>query len=135
MLKSNDSETAKRLALVITELEPGGAERCLVEIAIGLDRSKFSPVVVSLAPPPADAERQILIERLRHEGVPIHFLNVRRAWDFFAAVRQLADLFRSEQIELVQTFLFHVPRETGDRDNESDECRNSKSAPDGAQGQ
>ena len=38
-----------RLALVITELEPGGAERCLVEIATRLDRQRFSPVVYSLA--------------------------------------------------------------------------------------
>jgi glycosyltransferase involved in cell wall biosynthesis len=97
----------KRLALVITELEPGGAERCLVEIAIGLDRSKFSPVVVSLAPPPVAIEKQILIQRLRNAGITTHFLNATRAWDFFAAVRRLADLFRGEQIEIVQTFLFH----------------------------
>jgi glycosyltransferase involved in cell wall biosynthesis len=98
----------KRLALVITELEPGGAERCLVEIAIGLDRTKFSPIVVSLAPPPAVAERRILIERLANAGVPTHFLNATRVWDFYTAVQQLADLFRTEQIELVQTFLFHA---------------------------
>src|SRR6476659_3996137 len=108
MPNSNDKATPKRVALVITELEPGGAERCLVEIAIGLDRAKFAPVVVSLTPPPTDAEKQILVERLHHAGVPIHFLNFTRVWDFFAATGRLADLFRSEQIELVQTFLFHA---------------------------
>jgi glycosyltransferase involved in cell wall biosynthesis len=98
----------QRLALVITELEPGGAERCLVEVAIGLDRSKFLPLVVSLAPPPTDSEKRILVERLGNAGVPTHFLNARRVWDFYSSVRRLADLFRAEQIELVQTFLFHA---------------------------
>jgi glycosyltransferase involved in cell wall biosynthesis len=107
---TNTTQTAnpRRVALVITELEPGGAERCLVEIAIGLDRTKFSPLVVSLAPPPFDAEKRILIERLQTAGVPTHFLNATRVWDFYNAVRQLAELFRREQIELVQTFLFHA---------------------------
>jgi hypothetical protein len=85
MPNSNAPATPKRLALVITELEPGGAERCLVEIAIGLDRTKFSPIVVSLAPPPA-AEKSFLVERLRNVGVPMHFLGCKRAWDYFSAV-------------------------------------------------
>src|SRR5205823_13424198 len=108
MPNSNDSATPKRLALVITKLEPGGAERCLVEVALGLDRTRFAPVVVSLAPPPADLEKRILVERLTTAGVPTHFLNATRVWDFYSAVRRLADLFRAEQIELVQTFLFHA---------------------------
>ena len=37
-----------RLALVITELEPGGAERCLVNLATRLDPGRFKPAVVSL---------------------------------------------------------------------------------------
>src|SRR4051812_31748403 len=104
---NNSSHIAmpKRLALVITELEPGGAERCLVEIAKGLNRTKFSPLVISLAPPPKAAEKQVLVERLKNAKVPIHFLNATRTWDYFAAVRRMAELFRAERIELVQTFL------------------------------
>ncbi len=104
----NESTSPKRLALVITELEPGGAERCLVEIALGLDRHRFEPLVVSLTPPPADSEKRILIERLRDAGVPTHFLGVTRVWDFFAAARRLADLLRAERVEIVQAFLFHA---------------------------
>ena len=96
-----------RLALVITEIEPGGAERCLVEIAIGLARSKFSPLVVSLAPPPT-VVKTILVKRLETAGVPIHFLGLTQSWNYFAGVRRLADLFREEEIDVVQTFLFHA---------------------------
>jgi glycosyltransferase involved in cell wall biosynthesis len=108
MPNSSSPPAPKRLALVITELEPGGAERCLVEIATGLNRTRFSPIVVSLAPPPGAAEKQILVERLKSAGVPTHFLGFAKAWDYFAAVRQLADLFQAADVEFVQTFLFHA---------------------------
>ncbi|MBW8886099.1 MAG: hypothetical protein JF612_15290, partial [Planctomycetia bacterium] len=56
---------------MITELEPGGAERCLVELATRMDRSLFSPVVYSLGSRPT-AERQSLVAQLAKEGVPTH---------------------------------------------------------------
>ena len=49
-----------RLALVITELHPGGAERCLVELATRIDRKRFSPVVSSLWPRPPENRRLLL---------------------------------------------------------------------------
>ena len=52
-----------RLALVITELEPGGAERCLVNLATRIDRGRFEPVVYSLGPRPR-AERDLLAAQL-----------------------------------------------------------------------
>jgi len=33
------------VALCITDLDIGGAERCLTEIAVRIDRSRFTPVV------------------------------------------------------------------------------------------
>src|SRR5947199_290358 len=97
----------QRLALVITELEPGGAERCLVEIAIGLDPGRFAPVVYSLGPPPP-AHKHELVARLEEAQIPVHFLGFRAAWQYFAAVSHLAKLFRKERPDIVQTFLFHA---------------------------
>src|SRR5438874_3681902 len=87
-IASSTDSWPKRLAFVITELEPGGAERCLVELATRLDRSRFSPVVYSLAPPPAE-EKQALVGRLSEAQIPTHFLGFTSAWDYFRAVRQL----------------------------------------------
>jgi glycosyltransferase involved in cell wall biosynthesis len=95
------------LALVITELEPGGAERCLVELATRLDRSHFSPVVYSLGPRPPQG-RTVLVERLANADIPTHFLDLRRPWHYPAGVRRLAALFRQQQPQIVQTFLFHA---------------------------
>jgi hypothetical protein len=41
------------IAFCITELEPGGAERALVELVKRLDRRQFDPVVYCLGPRPA----------------------------------------------------------------------------------
>jgi glycosyltransferase involved in cell wall biosynthesis len=99
--------TPIRLALVITELDVGGAEQCLVELATRLDRERFAPVAYSLARRPPERDR--LVRQLTDAGIETVFLNLRpRAGDFFAGVRRLAALLRKQQAEVVQTFLFHA---------------------------
>jgi hypothetical protein len=39
-----------RVALVITGLEVGGAEKCLTQLAVHIDRKQFAPEVYSLQP-------------------------------------------------------------------------------------
>ena len=95
------------LALCITELEVGGAEKCLVELAIRLDRARFSPTVYCLAAEPTP-ERSQLAERLRQAGVDTHFLGGRSVVSFPKVLRRLTALFRAQRPELVQTFLFHA---------------------------
>jgi hypothetical protein len=68
-----------RIALVITELEPGGAERCLVHLATGLPPDSFETTVYSLGPRPL-AGRDALVHRLDQAGVPVHFLDARSTW-------------------------------------------------------
>jgi glycosyltransferase involved in cell wall biosynthesis len=96
-----------RLALVITELEPGGAERCLVELATRIDRTRFAPVVYSLGPAPPQ-ERHSLLDRLKESQIPVHFLDLRSAWEYFRGARHLAAMLREQRPEIVQTFLFHA---------------------------
>jgi glycosyltransferase involved in cell wall biosynthesis len=96
-----------RLALVITELEPGGAERCLVNLATRLDRSRFEPAVVSLGPRPA-AGRDLLVEQLAAAEIPTHFLGLTHWSQYFRGVRRLAALLTEQRTQLVQAFLFHA---------------------------
>jgi glycosyltransferase involved in cell wall biosynthesis len=88
-------------------LEPGGAEKCLVELATRLDRSRYSPVVYSLAPRP-EAGKTALVDRLSEAQIPTFILGLTRPWAYFAAVRQLASMLREMRAEVVQTFLFHA---------------------------
>src|SRR5215211_494892 len=93
--------------MVITELAPGGAERCLVELATRLDRSRFSPEVYSLMARP-EPSRQTLVTRLSEANVPVKFLGFSKPWEYFKAVRCVAQEFRRQQAEVVQNFLFHA---------------------------
>ncbi len=96
-----------RIAFVITELDVGGAERCLVNLATGIDRTRFTPIVCSLAPRPADGQDS-LVRQLEEASVPVHFLNLRSSASFLAGLRTLKRFFREHEIEVVQSFLFHA---------------------------
>ena len=100
-------QSTKRLAFVITELEPGGAERCLVELATRLDRRQYSPVVYSLASEPT-GDRQQLVAKLAAATIPIRFLGVQRTTEYPHAVRMLKKHFQEQSPDLVQTLLFHA---------------------------
>jgi glycosyltransferase involved in cell wall biosynthesis len=96
-----------RLALVITELAVGGAERNLVRLATGLSRSEFDVRVFSLKTAPL-APRNELVEALQAAGVPVQFLNARAAWQVPLATRRLAAEFKAWRPDVVQSFLFHA---------------------------
>lgn len=96
-----------RIALVITELEVGGAEQCLVRLATGLDRGRFEPVVYSLAPwPPAGRDQ--LVRSLVDAAVEVHSLEARGVRHFLPALRRLTGFLRQQRPHLVQSFLFHA---------------------------
>lgn len=95
------------VALCITDLNVGGAERCLVELATRLDRKRFTPVVYCLSPPPLPGETT-LISVLQAAGVEVECLGARKASEFLRVVARLASLLRTRKTQVLQTFLFHA---------------------------
>jgi len=95
------------IALCITDLQLGGAERCLVELASGLDPRRFRPVVFVLESPPK-MELASGLPALRAAGVDVHFLGARRSWDVLRVLRDLTRLLSAQHPRIVQTFLFHA---------------------------
>ena len=69
-----------QIALCITDLDAGGAERALVQLVIRLDRTRFSPSVICLSPPGA------LTETLLAADVPVTCLNARGPGSYLATV-------------------------------------------------
>src|SRR4051794_1341158 len=61
-----------RIALVITDLDVGGAERAMVNLARGLDPRRWSVRVIALGP---EGE---LAARLREHGIACECLGARR---------------------------------------------------------
>lgn len=95
----------QRVAFVITELAVGGAEKCLANLAAGIDRTRFEPVVVTLAKRP---DHDVLVRGLEAQRVPVHFLNLSTWRQSWAGLRRLTALLRELQPNVVQTFLFHA---------------------------
>jgi glycosyltransferase involved in cell wall biosynthesis len=96
-----------RLALVITELDPGGAERCLVNLATRINRQRFEPVVYSIRPRPV-AGRDLLVQQLEAAGVGVRFADVRSKWQAPLVTGRLARLLAEQRPQIVQNFLYHA---------------------------
>jgi len=95
------------IALVITELEVGGAERCLVNLACGLDRDRFDVTVYSLAHRPT-APQDRLARRLDEAQLPVHYLGFTSKWSLPSAVRALRARFNRRPPDVIQSMLFHA---------------------------
>ena len=95
------------IVFCITELNVGGAEKCLVELATRLDRDRFRPAVISLATAPLPGEDR-LVQRLLQADVQLRFLGINKPRQFFKAVRRLTTCLSDLRPDLVQTFLFHA---------------------------
>ncbi len=101
------------VALCITDLNVGGAERCLVELAMRLDRTRFTPVVYCLSPAPPQGETT-LVPALQSAGVEVECLGARNDHgymvpaEFLGVVARLARRLRERKTQVVQTFLFHA---------------------------
>jgi starch synthase (maltosyl-transferring) len=108
MTSLDDDKTGPaRIALCITDLAPGGAERMLVELATRLDRRRFEPVVYCLAARPAGNPTS-LADRLEAAGIAVHCFGARRAMGFPRLVARLRKRMRDDAPRIVQTFLFHA---------------------------
>lgn len=95
-----------RIAMAITDLDIGGAERAFVELATRLPRDRFEVRVWSLTDP-ANIERSF-VPTLQAAGIPVVTLGARRLRDGLHVIRRLAVDWREWHPHLVQTFLFHA---------------------------
>ncbi|HVU89843.1 MAG TPA: glycosyltransferase [Pirellulales bacterium] len=96
-----------RVSFVITDLDVGGAERALVELATRLDREAFDVRVWSLMPEAADEHRS-LFPTLRAAGIRAVALNAIGVASAPRVVRRLTADWREWRPDVVQTFLFHA---------------------------
>ena len=91
--------------LVITELEVGGAERALTQLAVALHHDGDRVRVFSLSPPPKRTE---LVERLDRAGIPVCFGSARSWRDIVPLRRRLRAWLRERPEAICQSFLFHA---------------------------
>jgi glycosyltransferase involved in cell wall biosynthesis len=90
-----------KIAFCITDLDPGGAERALVQLVTRLDRSKWEPRVYCLSPAGS------LTGALEAAEVPTVCLGMRRWWHVHVLWKLFLAL-RKFKPQIVQSFLFHA---------------------------
>ena len=96
-----------KIQLVITELNMGGAEKALSELASGLQQRGHLIRVLSIGSQPL-SPRDRLVQRLRGSGVEIEFGGYDHPTQMFAALRWLTKRLKHDPPEICQTFLFHA---------------------------
>lgn len=96
-----------QIDFVITDLRPGGAERCLCELAIGLKKRHHRVRVFSLQSLPRD-EKNLLVSRLEDSLVHIATADANRVWNLPRAINSLREFWHQHDADVVQTFLHHA---------------------------
>jgi glycosyltransferase involved in cell wall biosynthesis len=97
----------QRIGFCITELEPGGAERCLVELATRIDRQRFDPIVYCLGPRPAGNPTS-LADVLEQSGVKVHYFGASRKLQIPSVYWKLRRQLVADSPRIIQSFLFHA---------------------------
>jgi glycosyltransferase involved in cell wall biosynthesis len=97
----SSASSAVRIAFCITDLDPGGAERALVQLVTRLDRIRWEPAVYCLA------GRGALADDLQAAGVSVVCLGARH-WASAGAAWRLTRALRQFRPAILQSFLFHA---------------------------
>lgn len=90
------------LTLVITNLATGGAEMMLLKLLQNIDRSRFTPTVVSLV------GLGEIGPRIQALGIPVHALGMSRSMPNPLAMLKLVKLLRQLQPDVVHTWMYHA---------------------------
>jgi len=90
-----------RVLYVIFGLAMGGAETVLFELANGLDRKEFEPMVLSLSPPAA------LSEKFAAAGIPVHYLALKRLEQAPLTLLRAIRMARQLNPDILQGVLFY----------------------------
>ena len=96
-----------RIDLVITELDTGGAEKCCTELAFCLLKRGHQVRVIAFGLRPSRSKDR-LVRLLETSKVEIHFLGGKSWWMWPRVASKLRRLLKSNQPDVVQSFLWHA---------------------------
>ncbi len=89
------------ILILITELDPGGAERLVLDLARSLDRTQFLPLVCALD------GRGALAEQIQQQGIDVLDLGATSCFQL-GVVWALRRILKERDVKLVHAHLFHA---------------------------
>ncbi|WP_342131691.1 glycosyltransferase [Hydrogenophaga sp. OTU3427] len=91
-----------RIAFIITGLGTGGAEMMLLKVLTHLDRSRFEPHVIALAP------LGDMAQRIAALNVPVQSINMRRSVLALWHIGRLIRMLKVLRPDVVHTWMYHA---------------------------
>ncbi|MDO4585708.1 MAG: glycosyltransferase [Planctomycetia bacterium] len=96
-----------QVALCITELEMGGAEKMLVELASKLDPERFHPVIYSLRSE-SFHQKASFIPFIRQKNLELRFLDIRSGRNLLGVLFRFRQMLKDQKADVLQCFMFHA---------------------------
>lgn len=96
-----------QVALCITELDCGGAEKIFCELARSLDPDRFETVVYCLRPR-SYHQKASFIPFLENNRIPVIFLDMSGPFSVWRGIGRLKRLLREQRADVFQSFMFHA---------------------------
>lgn len=96
------------LALVISELDVGGAEKNFTALACEMNKRGHQITVYSLDPPSHDPQQNRLLDLLAGSQIPVQFLNAARVRRVGGAALRLRRYLQKQRPDVIQSFLFRA---------------------------
>ena len=88
------------IVFIIAELNVGGAETMLFELAKRLDRNLFNITVLSLQ------DKGYFGQLLENEKINVVTLNMKNKWDIFK-FKNIHPFFKNNSFDIIHSFMFH----------------------------
>ena len=88
-----------KIGFVIWSLGLGGAERVIMQLATGVDRDRFEPIILCLN------DKGAFSDEMEEQGVRVHAFNKKGALDFKMLINMIK-FIRSENISILHTHLW-----------------------------
>ncbi|WP_019503965.1 glycosyltransferase [Pleurocapsa sp. PCC 7319] len=100
--QTNAQSKKIKVLFLITALRTGGAEMMLYKLLSKIDRSKFSPTVISMI------EGGVFVDRIQALNIPIYFLGMQQGIPNPQALVRLNKLLNKIQPDLIQGWMYHA---------------------------
>lgn len=94
-----DFQVKLNILYIIWSLGLGGAERVVINLAKGLDKNRFKPIVCCLN------DKGIFAEELEREGIKVIALNKKQGLDF-GVIAKIIEVIKENKIDIVHTHLW-----------------------------
>ena len=85
------------IAYIIPSLNVGGSEQKVIDLAIGLDKNKFNPIIITIT------KEGVLLSKAKEAHIPVFCVNKKGKLDIFV-ISRIAKILKQNKVDIAQVF-------------------------------